>query len=85
MPFAFTAAASCSASFQFVLPPSITMSPGWPKSVSWRMVSVVGAPEGTITHITRGFCSRRVTNSWSERAPTAPCPSWALIASSERS
>ena len=85
MPLPFTTSASPSASFRLVLPPSMMMSPGSPRLASSEIVSVVGGPAGTITHITRGLSWKAVTNSCSERPPVAPASSWALIASSERS
>src|SRR6266571_2113202 len=85
MPFDLTYAASSSASFQLVLPPSMTMSPGWPRSASSWMVCVVGSPAGTITHITRGLDSNALTNSSSVCTPTAPCDTCICTASGDRS
>ena len=73
MPFALIRAASCSASFQLVLPPSMMMSPGSPSSTSLLMVWVVGSPAGTMIHITRGFVLNALTKSSSVLAPVAPC------------
>src|SRR5258708_14219110 len=72
MPFALIRAQSWRAIFQFVLPPSMMMSPGSPSAMSLSMAWVVGSPAGTITHITRGFEVKPATNSSQELAPTAP-------------
>ena len=75
MPLALTRAQSSMASFQFVLPPSMMMSPGSPSSTSLSIVWVVGSPAGTMIHITRGLVVNLPTNSSHELAPMAPAAS----------
>ena len=73
------------ATFQFVLPPSMMMSPGSPRAMSWSIASVVGSPAGTITHMTRGRDWKFLTNSSTVKAATAPCDAFSLIASADLS
>ncbi len=61
MPFGASSRARRTSSFQKVLPPSISVSPGSSRAASSAIAASVAAPAGSMTHTARGVSSARTT------------------------
>ena len=79
MPSWRSSAARRTSSFQWLLPPSMAMSPGTSRSPSVSMASSVGSPWGSMTQTARGV-ARPVTTPARSVAGTAPSAATAATA-----